>query len=1146
MRRNVKHYCSLPKKMVLGASLALIASGSVWATNGNSPSPHADMVQSIMQQKTIKGTVVDETGEPIIGANVVEKGTTNGVITDFNGEFTLNVPLNSTLQISYIGYNMQEVKITSTTQTLNIKMVEDTKTLDEVVVVGYGVQKKANLTGAVSSVDFEEQAKSRPVTTVSAALAGLSAGVQVMQNSGQPGSDGATIRVRGVGTLNDANPLVLIDGMEGSMDNINAQDIETISILKDAASCAIYGSRAANGVILINTKRGKGRISVNYSGRLSYAKPTNLIDFVNDYADYMDLINESFYNIGQPNHFNQSTIDLWREKSKDPNGLNANGVPNYVAYPNTNWQDEIFQDGIIQDHNVSLSGGTDNVRFLTSLGYLDNPGLVDNTGIKKYKLRVNLEADVTKWLTVGTRVYGDMQDQEAGNFSNANNYLRQTTPGIYPEWNGSYGYPEAPEESPTANGILQFLNNQNGTRKKTNVNATAFSKVTFMKGLTWTFNFNYKRYWYEARTWTHASDQVKFSTGEVIKPGTTPDLMSTSFSNEGNWSYTLENILNYNTTIAKDHNLGVMAGYQEWYKYWNTSNASLQGLIDESINVPSSATEMKSIGGTANDRATRSWFGRITYDYKGRYLFEANIRYDGNSRYGADHRWGTFPSFSAGWRISEESFMAGTRSWLDNLKIRGSWGRLGNDGGDDVGNYEYQSVYGITDYSFGGKQVSGLAMTSLANSALGWETTNNLDFGIDMAMLNNRFTATFDIYNKRTTGILTTRSIPITLGGLSAPRVNIAKMDAKGFEIDLGWRDRIGKVEYSVKGNFSYNMNKVKSYNGRFTQGWKYEKGKDANGNPIYAYTDKKDGNFNYVDKNGNIVTNDADKIWGNNAGDVFNNGSSNSPIVEGHMKGEYYMMDAYKGNGKYYDADGNVLPNGGPKDGMIRTEEDMAWVKAMIASGYEFWPNKTIGKNNIWYGDVLYGDANGDGIYGNSYDNRFQGVSSDPKYTFGFQASVAWNGFDFSMNWAGAAGRKLYWGPTTGYNSSGTRVGVGLSKMVVEDHYFYDPENPNDPRTNIGGKYSRLTNGESGAQDQVTSTRFLYSGDYLKLKNITIGYTLPKHLTNKLYTQSIRLYVSGENLLSIDDFPGQDPEIGSTPKYTSVRSFAFGANITF
>ncbi|MDE6171486.1 MAG: SusC/RagA family TonB-linked outer membrane protein, partial [Bacteroides sp.] len=636
------------------------------------------------QAQTVKvtGKVIDDLSEPMIGVNVVEKGTTNGCLTDIDGNYTLTVTKGSTLVYSYIGYITEER--TAKEGTLNVTMKEDTKTLDEVVVVGYGVQKKSSLTGAVSSVKAEDM-EARTITRAEQALQGKTAGVSVLSASAKPGS-GPSVRIRGISSNGSCDPLYVVDGrVTSNIGGIDPNDIESMEVLKDGASAAIYGAAAGNGVVLITTKKGKGRVSVNYSGRLSYAQPTNLIDFVNNYADYMELINESFTNIGQPAHFNQSTIDTWREKSLRPNEVNELGVPNYVAYPNTNWQDEIFKNGIINDHNISLSGGTESVRFLTSLGYLDNPGLVDNTGIKKYKIRVNLEADVAKWLTVGTRIYGDMQDQEAGNFSNANNYLRQTTPGIYPEWKGNYGYPEAPEESPTANGILQFLNNQNGTRKKTNVNATAFSKVTFMKGLTWTFNFNYKRYWYEARTWSHASDQVKFSTGEVIKPGTTPDLMNTSFNNEGNWSYTLENILNYNTTIAKNHNINVMAGYQEWYKYWNTSNGSLKGLIDESINVPSSATEMQSIGGTANDRATRSFFGRVNYDYKGIYLFEANLRYDGNSRYGKDHRWGTFPSFSAGWRISEEDFMAGSRSWLDNLKIRASWGKLGNDGGDDVG-----------------------------------------------------------------------------------------------------------------------------------------------------------------------------------------------------------------------------------------------------------------------------------------------------------------------------------------------------------------------------------------------------------------------------------------------------------------------------
>lgn len=1072
--------------------------------------PNASVTQ---QQKTIKGVVKDAKGEPIIGANVMVKGTTNGVITDLDGAFTLmRVPAGAIIQISYIGYQPKELKVGAQSK-IECLLEEDAQALDEVVVVGYGTQKKANLTGAVSSVDFEEQAKSRPITTVSAALAGMSAGVQVMQNSGQPGSDGATIRIRGVGTLNNSAPLVIVDGMEGSMDNLNPQDIQSMSILKDAAACAIYGVRAANGVILITTKKGKGRVNVSYSGRVSYAQPTRIIDLVSNYADYMELINESCTNVGVKTNFDQATIDLWREKSKDPNAVNELGVPNYVAFPNTDWQDVIFKQGVVNDHSVSVNGGTENTRFLLSAGYLDNPGLVDRTGIKRYNIRANVETDVTHWLTVGTRIYGYMQDKEVGDFSNANNYLRQTTPGLYPEWKGQYGFPEANGESATANNLLLKLNSHNGYQKKTNVNTTLYSKVSFMKNLTWSFNFDYKRYWYEARSWTHAMEQVKFSTGEVKSPATSPDKMTTSFSNNGDWAYTLENLLNYHTVIAKDHDLSVMAGYQEWYKFWNSSSGSLQGLIDESINVPGSATEMKSIGGSEQERATRSFFGRVNYAYLDRYLFEANLRYDGNSRYHKDHRWGAFPSFSLGWRLSEEPFMKSYRSWLDNLKVRLSWGKLGNDGGNNVSNYPYQSTYGITDYSFNNLQISGLAQLGIANSILSWEKSESANLGLDVSVLSNRLNLELDVYQKKTTGILYTPSIPITMGGLNPPLMNIAEMKNKGVEFNLGWRDKIGKLNYSVSANFGYNMNEVTKYKGAYEAGWS----EDADGNKVYS----------------------------NNLG-LVGSDTGIAPIVEGNRKNEYYLRSPYQGNQNYFNGDGTVNIHGGPKDGIIRTEKDMDWVKAMMAAGYEFQPNKTIGKNKIWYGDMIYADTNGDGKYGNSYDAEFQGVSSDPKYVFGLQASAAWKGFDCSMAWAGAAGRKLYWGATSGYNGTGTRVGIGLSKEVANNHYFYDPENPADPRTNIHAKYPRLTLGESGSQNVASSTNFLYNGNYMKLKNLTIGYTLPARIAKRIFTQNVRFYVSGENLLSIDKFPGQDPEIGSTPEYTSVRSFAFGTNITF
>lgn len=1122
MRKDKLNFRSFSKRALVSTSLVMLLANSAWAVSLEQPNMSNGSAEITQQQKkVITGVVTDNNGETIIGANVSVKGTKTGIVTDLNGAFSLSIPSNCTITVSYIGYLPQDIKITNQTS-LTIKLAENNNTLDEVVVVGYGTQKKVNLTGSVASVDFTKQAQSRPVTNVSTALAGLSSGVQVMQGSGQPGSDGATIRIRGVGTMNSANPLVIIDGMEGILDSVNPQDIDNISVLKDAASCAIYGSRAANGVILVTTKRGtKDNISVSYSGRLSYAQPTNLVNTVSNYADYMEWINESATNIGQKSNFNQSTIDLWREKANDPNGLNDKGVPNYVAFPNTNWQDAIFQHGLINDHNISVSGGSDKVRFLSSLGYLDNPGLVENTGINRYSIRTNLEANVTKWLTLGNRTYASEENKDPGSFDNANNYLRQTTPGLYPRWNGNYGWPEAPEESATANNIFAFLNGSDGVNKKTRINTTFFSKVNFTKGLSWDVNLNYMRRWDEGRSWTNASDKVRFSDGAIMSTATQPSQMSTSFSNFSNRSYTFENLLHYNTTIAKSHDIGALLGYQEYYYYEYSTSGTKKGLIDQSINLPGQATEMISINGLATDLATRSYFGRINYAYKSRYLFEANVRKDGCSRYHTDHRWGVFPSLSGAWRISEEDFMKNTRSWLDNLKISGSWGKLGNTGGDNVGNYEYQSTYSLSNYALGNLQAPGLAIPAIANPLLSWESTRVKNLALDAILFRSRLSVTLEVYDKMTSDILYRPNIYLTMGDKTPPRLNIAELKNRGIELTLGWTDKIGKVGYSVSGNFAYNNNKVTKFKGEYRCGWKIDPttGQQA------------------LDKNGK-------PIWESNIGDVSTGASAR--ITEGKMMNEHYLKSPYKGDASYFNTDGSVNINGGPRDGMIRTEQDMAWAKAMIAAGKTFMPNKEIGKNKIWYGDYLYADANGDGIYGGSDDNEFQKTSSQPKYNFGMQFSANWNGFDISMNWAGQAGFKLYWGATTGYNSTGTRVGLGLGTEVANNHYFYNPENPSDPRTNINAKYPRLTLGESGSQNTESSTLFLYKGDYIKLKNLTIGYTLPKKIAAKILTKSVRFYLSGENLLNINSFPGQDPELGAAPEYTSLRTFAFGTNITF
>lgn len=1095
------------------ASIGMASANPFSDTSGSTePVP---VVASPQQAKhTIKGVVEDEFG-PVAGANVVEKGTTNGTITDMDGNFTLDVEPNSILVVSFIGYKELQVPVNNQTS-FTIKLIEDSQALDEVVVVGYGTQKKVNLTGSVATVDFAEQAATRPVTNVSSALAGLSAGVQVMQSSGNPSDDGASIRIRGVGTLNNSDPLVLVDGMEASMDAVNPQDIESISVLKDAASSAIYGSRAANGVILITTKKGgKDRLNVSYSGRMSLVRPTNLVDGVSDYAQYMQLVNESAYNLGEPNMpYSQADIDQWITASQNPNGVNENGVPNWLAYPNTNWQEELFNKKVGHEHNVSVSGGSDKISFMMSAGYLNNPGLVDNTSADRYTLRANVEAKINDWLTVGTRTYATMKKMDAGDFKNANNYLTQTHPGIIGRYNGQYGYREIENAPGTSNNPLEWLNRVDGSTTESRFNTTLYSSIKFIKGLSWDFNLNYSKRWDEIDKHDVTHDQITFSDGKVGFPRKPLSDLTTYYKAYGDSKYTIENLLRYTTTINKDHDISVLLGYNEYYYSEYTREAKKKGLMDESISTPSSATEMVSITGTSKDRSMRSFFGRVNYGYKSRYLFEANLRYDGSSRFAPDSRWGVFPSFSGAWRISEEAFMESTRDLVDNLKLRVSWGKLGNNGigNDKLGEYDYQAVYGKVNYTFGNTQASGLAATKIANTLLRWESTSVANFGLDVAMLNNRLTAEIDAYHKLTDGILYVPSIYETMGNKTAPSTNIAEVTNNGMEITLGWKDKVGGVNYSVSGNFAYNHNEVTKFKGQLKRGWE-------------------------VDEKGN-------KVYKSNIGDV-GDADGAKYLLEGKQINEFYVLGLHHGTEAHFNNDGTPNIKGGPRDGMIRTEEDLKWVQAMMDAGYKFYPSQGVGKTKIWYGDYIYADKNGDGIYGNSNDKDFTGTSATPKFNFGLQLAASWKNFDLSMNFAGAAGFDLYFNQY-GYTRSTIIDGGGVSTMIAKDHYFYNEGDNSVPyQNNINAKYPRLKK-NSDSQNGEISTAYLFKGDYLKMKNLSFGYTLPANITTKIFAQSVRVYFSAENLFTITGFPGQDPELGATPEYTSVRQFAFGTNITF
>lgn len=1067
------------------------------------------------QTKVITGTVKEQDG-PLPGASITEKGAPgNGTSTDSRGNFKITLKGKSQiLVISNIGYQSQEISVADQSN-ITVTLAPDSKGLDEIVVVGYGTQKKANLTGAVAMISNKE-IEARPVTNVSSALAGLAAGVSVQQGSGKPGADGATIRIRGAGSLNNNNPLVVIDGIIGSMDAVNPNDIESISVLKDAASAAIYGSLSANGVILITTKKGtSGRNNATYSGLVSFARPSRLPEFISDYSRFMNLTNESSRNMGISDIYSAASIAKWDEANKNPNGLSASGVPNYIAYPNTNWADWIFsKNEIVQNHNVAVTGGTDKVTYNVSAGYLGNAGIMANTGLERYNFRANIESKINKFLTLGTQTFITTQSAGKANTENAFNFLWQTTPGIYPFYEGKYGFAPAIEEPVTNNNILTYLNGTGGKDKETRINSTLYSIFNLYKGLTLEARVNYQDRYREVSTFAKPIERWDFSTNTLKTPLLPGSELSTSYEFNKAYTVTFDNVLRYHTTIG-DHDLNALAGYNQFYYNFYDMRASKRGLIDYGNTTLGSASDLaNTASGQEYDRSMRSWFGRLNYAYKSKYLFEAVLRYDGSSKFASESRYGVYPSFSAGWRISEEGFMKGLAHQIQNLKLRASWGKVGNNimnRDDDKGNYDYLANYDKVNYSFNNASNTGLAVTKFGNSSLVWESTAIANLGLDLTTLSGRLNLVLDVYQKKTDNILTSPPIPLTAGTAGAPTQNTASMSNKGIEVGLGWRDKIGEVDFSIGGNFAYNFNRVTKYRGQLKEGYTT----DANGKKVYT----------------------------SNLGQVAS--GDNTRVLEGHTADEYYLLNTYKGSGTYSNADGSLNINGGPKDGMIRTTADMDWVKAMMAAGYKFMPVGNVGKGQLYYGDLIYADANGDGTYGNNFDKQFTKASTTPKYTFGLTLAAEWKNFDFSMIWAASTGMKYLYNQS-GINSTRTNLGNAIGTRIANDHYYYNDANPNDPANNQTAGLPRLKWGSSDNQTNIASDFWLYDASYLKLKNVQVGYSFSEGLVKKVGLSRLRVFVTGENVFMITNYPGLDPEVGINLSYPTMKQFAAGLTATF
>lgn len=996
----------------------------------------------------IEGTVVDNAGTPIPGVAIVEKGTNRGAGAGLDGRFSLSVSKGSIVVFSALGYEEKEIP----EQSLHgaaVVLEESSQFLEETVVVGYGVQKKVNLTGAVSAVDMEKMLDGRPVTSLSSGLAGMSAGLYVNQNTGRPNADGATLLIRGRGTLNSAGPLVIIDGIEGDLASVNPQDVQTISVLKDAASSAIYGSRAAGGVILVTTKSGKeGKISVQYNGYASVETPSHMLETISNYADYMTYYNEALHNTDPTakQQYSDEIINLWRDNEGNP------------LYPNTDWTKEVFQIGIASNHDLSFSAGSKRFTVYGSFGYLHNPGIIENSAYTRYNARLNAQVRATDYLTLGINASGKMGTAQMGSSQMKSLFSGVGMPGmIYRYGDGRYGGIENPEENAQCMSPLYVFNQVKGAINDNTVNTRFFATLKLAEGLTLDGSVN----WSQSVTRQHAyprfEDLWSFRMNAVVYAKNGNDYASNSCS--ASTRVLTDAILRYNRDFGGKLSVGAIAGVSQEKAASESFSAKRYSLLSEAVSVIDAATGVMETKGNQSDWAMRSYFGRLNLAWDEKYLFEANVRADGSSRFRSGaNRWGVFPSFSLGWRMEKEPFLAGLR-WLSQLKLRGSWGELGNN---SVGNYEYQSVFNKDNYVLGGGLAQGVAILSLSNADITWETTRVTDLGVDFAFLDSRLSGTFDWYVKDTRNILIDLPAPLLVGNAEIPTQNAARVNNTGFDLDLRWRDRAGSLNWYVGGNLAYVVNKVVTYKG------------------------------------------DEATISGVNM------------IKEGYPINVQYVLAV---------------------DRIIQTEDDLLLVKEMQknapvdpVSGVKKNPFSAYGTPGL--GDFLYKDLNKDGIIDEN-DRYAVGKGNIAPWVFGVQAGLDWNGFDFSVMLQGNAGYKVLW--MDSFNMGYLNYGGPISTRLAENAWRACVTDAGAPRL--------LT--RTNTINNQPSDYWVEDKSYVRLKNIQLGYTLPESLTSKLGIAKARVYLSGENLLTITGYHGIDPEVGGTT-YPTLKQFVAGLNLTF
>ena len=751
----------------------------------------ANSFATAQQAGICKGLVKDATGESVIGASVVVKGTTNGTITDFDGNFSLDgIKKGDVIVISYVGYQTQEIKWNGSP--LNVILKEDSKTLSEVVVVGYGTQKKANLSGSVAMVDSKEL-ENRPIQNVSSGLQGLMPGVAITGTNGAPGQDAGKIRVRGIGTLNEAGPYILVDGIEtGTLSAVDPNDIESISVLKDAASAAIYGSKAANGVVLITTKRGKtGQTKISYSGYLSFQNATNMIERMGSY-EYASLLNQALEAEGMSKRFNDTELQKFKD-GNDP------------LYPDTDWYDLAYKTGVQHRHNVNINGGSENVKYMASLGYLNQTGILPNTGREQFNARTNLDMKINKRLSARMNlsfIKNDYSDASSAYYGGSSDQiirqLNLIAPWIVARYDdGTWG--TISDGSP----IAWLDSGMKVNRDNYNFSGMAAVDYEIFDGLKLTLQGAYVN---NLQNYNYFQKYIKYNENKESDPSQLDERFY-------KWDRTnYDALLNYNKNFGKHNIKGLLGWHTEKYNYKYQKAVRKKFPNNELTDMNAGDASTQSNEGYTAELAMISWFARINYDFAGKYLLEANIRADASSRFAEGHRWGYFPSFSGAWRISEEAFMESAKdSWLSGLKIRASWGQLGNQDALSGSNNDYYpalNTYNLdSKYAFGGSLNSGYYQRKYRLETISWEKASTWGVGVDFTLFN-KLNGSLDYYNRKTTGIIMDVTVPKEFA-LDAYKDNVGSMRNSGIEINLSYNTKIGQVDFGIAGNFSYNKNEI-------------------------------------------------------------------------------------------------------------------------------------------------------------------------------------------------------------------------------------------------------------------------------------------------------------------------------------------------